>query len=152
MHRKIRAVVRAGGLDVAIETAVEGLEAAMDKGVLANGTLQTLVGDHAANDPFGPSSYFDDDREQAGYRIGSAAARQEFDDAVQDMARHNSTFVYSIDDRPAGRTATPLPSDAAIDRLRTTLQSKSATHWIVTFDLRYDYDATPHKPYEILDR
>lgn len=148
MHRKIRAVVRAPDLETAISKSVTGLENAMKDEILAEGSLQTLTGEHTA---LSPSTYFNDDREKAAYKTGTSEGEDDLNEALQHTLEHGNTFIYSIDNRD-GLTASPISSEQAHSQLVEALKTKTDTHWVVTFDLRYDFDATPHKPHEILDK
>lgn len=147
VHRKIRAVAQASDRDCAIEKSLDGLENAIDDEILPDGNLTTVTGEHT---PLSPSTYFNDNREKTAYKTGTPEADADLTEALQHTREDESTFVYTIDDRD-GLTASPISSEQAHTQLVETLETKTETHWVVTFDLRYDFDATPHKPHEILD-
>lgn len=121
----------------------------MDEGTVAEGNLQTLVGEYT---PLSPSTYFStENRDQAGYRADTDRGRTELRRALDHTFEHHSPFIFSIDERET-LTATPLTTQTAYESLLDSLDASAQPHWVVTFDLRYDYDATPNKPHEILHR
>lgn len=147
MHRKIRAVVRASDSKEAIKMSVTGLENAMDDDVLANGTVATLAGDHTL---FSPSTYFATSRDKTGHRISSQQGKNDLAEAIQFTEQKPNCYLYEIERRDAP-FANPIPDKHVATQMKQQLETKTDAYWIVTFDLRYDYDANPHKPYEILD-
>ena len=148
VHRKIRAVVPADSLDEAIKKSTTGLENAMDNEILANGVLSTLTGEHTL---FSPSTYFKTDKSSAGYPVVTEDGEEMLDEAIKFTIEKTNCFLYTIDRRSDSLTATPISTKRATEQLRANMTDGTGDTWIVTFDLRYDFDANPHKPYEILD-
>ena len=149
MHRKIRSVVTAESLERAVEKSKDGLQNAMNDQILADGTLSTLKGEYT---PFSPSSYFSTDRDKAGYPVGTEEGEKILNEASRFTINRTNCFLYTIDRRDDELTATPVSTQKAVDYLESNLDRHDGTVWVVTFDLRYDFDANPHKSYEILDR
>lgn len=147
VHRKIRAVVCATDADEAIDSCIIGLNNAMDDEMIADGTVTTLVGDHTW---LSPSTYFETEQQNAGQKLTSQQGQDDLQEAVQFNHEKTNCFLYEIEDANRIR-ANPIPTERAEQDLRRQINRKDKTHWIVTFDLRYDFDANPHKPYEILE-
>lgn len=147
VHRKIRAVVRASDSEEAIDACVTGLENAMEENILATGTVSTLVGNHTM---FSPSTYFPPNRQEAGHTITSRQGRDDLEQAIHFTKQKSNCFLYEIETMDTPR-ANPIPTENAATEMKQQIKNKDEPHWIVTFDLRYDYDANPYKSYEVLD-
>lgn len=145
MHRKIQTLVSAKSLDHAITKSISELESGMEENILADGNITTLVGEHT---PLSPTTYFNDNFEKAGYTLKSKEAEEKISESIKHTIDNHSTFVYHVDDK---RGVIPIPQEDEIKNTVERLRTYPEEYWIVTFDLRYDFDATPYKTNEIVE-
>lgn len=145
MHRKIRVIVAASSVKQAVEKSINGLENGMDNDILADGSLTTLVGDYT---PLSPTTYFTYRFSKPAYPLHEPEAVTNINETIDHTKEYQKTFCFYVDD---DRGVIPLPTCSAITETIGRLNDADSEYWVSTFDLRYDFDATPHKPHEILE-